>query len=200
MLVRGLPELRPLEAAHSHVRAWIDDVFAYAGVAAVDVYLGATDVADADPLNLNYPGEFRYGGGHVIADLVAGKKVLLSPGATGRQPSTRADKTRTWIIEDLNVGMATATATRTITWRSTIGPDDLHVPGGSGAPGHERELLLRGPAVAAVERSVLRDHRRRDAHLAGGARGYVFGEGTQHAGDFANPQRRAARRGWAPWP
>ncbi len=30
-----------------------------------------------DPLNKIYPGEFRYGGGHVIHDLLAGKKVHL---------------------------------------------------------------------------------------------------------------------------
>ena len=31
-----------------------------------------------DPANSDYPGEFRYGGGHVIEDLVAGKAVNLT--------------------------------------------------------------------------------------------------------------------------
>src|SRR5512137_3037250 len=51
---------------------WLNDVPAYAGIAAVDCYIGATEVAEGDPLNSVYPGEFNYGGGHVIADLAAG--------------------------------------------------------------------------------------------------------------------------------
>lgn len=58
-------------------KVWINKVPAYAGLAAVDCYLGATEPAEDDPLNKVYPGEFRYGGGHIIEDLVAGKKVLV---------------------------------------------------------------------------------------------------------------------------
>ncbi len=58
-------------------KVWINNVPAYGGVAAVDVYLGATEPCVEDPLNKIYPGEFRYGGGHVIHDLLAGKKVHL---------------------------------------------------------------------------------------------------------------------------
>jgi L-aspartate semialdehyde sulfurtransferase len=58
-------------------RVWVNKVPAYAGLAAVDAYIGATEPTETDPLNQVYPGEFRYGGGHVIEDLVAGKKVLL---------------------------------------------------------------------------------------------------------------------------
>ena len=59
----------------SHV--WLNNVPAYAGVAAVDCYIGATEPSEDDPLNKVYPGEFIYGGGHVIQDLVANKKVHL---------------------------------------------------------------------------------------------------------------------------
>jgi len=59
----------------SHV--WLNDVPAYGGIAAVDCYIGATEPAEDDPLNKVYPGEFIYGGGHVIQDLVANKKVHL---------------------------------------------------------------------------------------------------------------------------
>jgi uncharacterized protein (DUF39 family) len=60
---------------------WINNVPAYAGLAAVDCYIGATEPCLDDPLNKVYPGEFTYGGGHVINDLVAGKPVYLK--ATG---------------------------------------------------------------------------------------------------------------------
>lgn len=58
-------------------RMWLNDVSAYGGLAAVDCYIGATAVAEGDPLNRVYPGEFNYGGGHVIQDLVAGNVIRL---------------------------------------------------------------------------------------------------------------------------
>jgi uncharacterized protein (DUF39 family) len=57
--------------------AWIQDVLVYTGIAAVDVYLGATQLRHGDPANMYHPGEFRYGGGHVIEDLIAGKTLQL---------------------------------------------------------------------------------------------------------------------------
>jgi uncharacterized protein (DUF39 family) len=64
-------------------KVWLNKVPAYAGVAAVDCYIGATEIVADDPLNRVYPGEFNYGGGHVIQDLVAGKKVHLKASAYG---------------------------------------------------------------------------------------------------------------------
>ena len=58
-------------------KAWLNDVPVFAGLAAVDVYIGVTEPAEDDPLNKVFPGEFRYGGGHVIQDLVAGKTLRL---------------------------------------------------------------------------------------------------------------------------
>jgi uncharacterized protein (DUF39 family) len=58
-------------------KVWLNNVPAYGGVAAVDCYIGATELCEDDPLNRVYPGEFNYGGGHVIQDLVAGKEVHL---------------------------------------------------------------------------------------------------------------------------
>ncbi len=60
---------------------WLNNVPAYGGLAAVDCYIGATETSLEDPLNKVWPGEFNYGGAHVIHDLVAGKKVRLK--ATG---------------------------------------------------------------------------------------------------------------------
>ncbi|CAB1060251.1 Uncharacterized ferredoxin oxidoreductase MJ0100 [Olavius sp. associated proteobacterium Delta 1] len=64
-------------------KVWLNKVPAYAGVAAVDCYIGATEVVEDDPLNKVHPGEFNYGGGHVIQDLVAGKQVHLKASAYG---------------------------------------------------------------------------------------------------------------------
>ena len=80
----------PIKAA----KVWLNNVPAYAGLAAVDVYLGATEPAADDPLNKVYPGEFKYGGGHVIQDLVAGKAVHLVADAYGTDcyPNKRVER------------------------------------------------------------------------------------------------------------
>ena len=56
-------------------KAWFNEVEAYAGIAAVDCFLGAAQVKEDDPLNKVHPGRFAYGGGHVIEDLIAGRRV-----------------------------------------------------------------------------------------------------------------------------
>ncbi len=61
----------------------LNDVPVYTGLAAVDIFLGATAIPDDDPRNRIYPGEFNYGGGHVIEELVAGKDIRLVATAYG---------------------------------------------------------------------------------------------------------------------
>lgn len=64
-------------------QVWINNVPAYGGLAAVDCYIGATEPSIDDPLNKVRPGLFNYGGGHVIEDLVAGRKVRIRAAAYG---------------------------------------------------------------------------------------------------------------------
>jgi len=64
-------------------RVTLNGVTAYAGLAAVDIYIGATELPVDDPENRIFPGRFRYGGGHVIEDLVAGKDIELHATAYG---------------------------------------------------------------------------------------------------------------------
>ncbi|MDM8552339.1 homocysteine biosynthesis protein [Desulfobacterales bacterium HSG2] len=75
-------------------KVWLNDVPAYAGIAAVDCYIGATEPPEDDPLNKVYPGEFNYGGGHVIQDLIAGKKIRLRAKAYGTAcyPNRKTEK------------------------------------------------------------------------------------------------------------
>jgi len=80
----------------------LNGVPAYAGFAAVDIFLGATALPEDDPQNKVYPGEFRYGGGHVIQELVAGKDIKLEAFAYGTDCYPRK-KLSTYInIKDLN--------------------------------------------------------------------------------------------------
>lgn len=65
-------------------QCWLDGVPAYAGFGAVDLYLGATAMADYAGSSDGTEGEWRQGtaisergGGHVIEDLIAGKAIPL---------------------------------------------------------------------------------------------------------------------------
>ncbi len=83
-------------------RAYLNDVPAYTGLAAVDLFIGANALPDDDPRNRIHPGEFNYGGGHVIEELVAGKDIRLVATAYGTDCYPRK-KLETWInIKDLN--------------------------------------------------------------------------------------------------
>jgi len=83
-------------------RVWMNNVEAYAGIAAVDVYIGATQVQDDDLLNKVHPGKFKYGGGHVVEDLIAGRNIKLKVKGYGTDcyPLTRHESDIT--IHDLN--------------------------------------------------------------------------------------------------
>jgi uncharacterized protein (DUF39 family) len=50
-------------------KVWLNDVPAYAGIAAVDAYIGATELSKSRGM--------EYGGAHVIEDLIAGKNIKL---------------------------------------------------------------------------------------------------------------------------
>jgi len=83
----------------------LNNVPAYAGFAAVDLYIGATVIPDDDPLNKVYPGEFKYGGAHVIEDLVAGKDLKLVGTAYGTDCYPRKKLETLINIKDLNEAM-----------------------------------------------------------------------------------------------
>jgi len=82
--------------------AYLNEVPAYAGLAAVDVYIGATALPDSDPCNKVYPGEFNYGGGHVIEELVAGEDLKLVVIAHGTDCYPRKKLETLINIKDLN--------------------------------------------------------------------------------------------------
>ena len=83
-------------------RTYLNDVLAYPGFAAVDLFIGANALPDDDPRNRIFPGEFNYGGGHVIEELVAGKDIRLVATAYGTDCYPRK-RLETWInIKDLN--------------------------------------------------------------------------------------------------
>ncbi len=83
-------------------KIYLNDIPVYAGLAAVDIFLGATAIPDDDPRNRSHPGDFSYGGGHVIEELVARKDVRLEATAYGTDCYPRR-KLETWLnLQDVN--------------------------------------------------------------------------------------------------
>jgi uncharacterized protein (DUF39 family) len=164
-------------------KVWLNDVPAYAGLAAVDIYLGATEPAEDDPLNRVHPGQFRYGGGHVIHDLVAGKKVRLRATAYGTDcyPNREIDKKVK--LSDLpyamllnprnayqNYNCAINLSNKTIyTYMGVIKPR-----GGNANYSTSGQLspLLNDPYYLTIGMGT--------RIFLGGAKGFVIGPGTQH--------------------
>jgi len=64
-------------------KIWLNDVPTYTGLAAVDGYIGATELSEGGPRG--------YGGAHVIEELVAGKAVHLRATSNGTDCYPRKD-------------------------------------------------------------------------------------------------------------
>lgn len=75
-------------------RVWLNDVPAYAGIAAVDAYIGATEPSE----NLH----IKYGGAHVIEDLVRGREINLRAEAYGTDCYPRKEIETVIVLEELN--------------------------------------------------------------------------------------------------
>jgi uncharacterized protein (DUF39 family) len=83
-------------------KVYLNDVPVYTGIAAVDIFLGANALPDDDPRNKFYPGEFNYGGGYVMQELVAGKDIRLTATAYGTDCYPRKKLETLINIKDIN--------------------------------------------------------------------------------------------------
>ncbi len=164
-------------------RVWLNDVPAYAGLAAVDVYLGATEPAEDDPLNRVHPGQFKYGGGHVIQDLVAGKSVRLRATAYGtdcypnrliNKKASLSDFPNAILLNPRNgyqnYNCAINLAKKTIyTYMGVLKP---HAGNANYSTSGQLSPLLNDPYYRTIGLGT--------KIFLGGAKGYVIGPGTQH--------------------
>lgn len=174
-------------------KVWLNGVPAYAGVAAVDIYIGATEPTKDDPLNRVHPGQFKYGGGHVIHDLVAGKKVRLRATAYGTDcyPNREIDKKVK--LTDLpyamllnprnayqNYNCAINLSDKTIyTYMGVIKPRAANA---NYSTSGQLSPLFNDPYYLTLGMG--------SKIFLGGAQGYIIGPGTQH-----NPAVKRAKNG-----
>lgn len=164
-------------------RVWVNKVPAYAGLAAVDAYIGATEPCEDDPLNKVYPGEFRYGGGHVIEDLLRGKKVLLEAKAYGTDCYAARKMKKEVGLDDLptallcnprngyqNYNCAVNLSDRTVyTYMGMLKP---HCRNANYCSAGELSPLLNDPLYKTIGLGT--------RIFLGGGVGYVTWHGTQH--------------------
>mgnify|MGYP001027436137 CR=1 FL=1 len=156
-------------------KVWLNNVEAYTGVAAVDAYIGATQLSEERGMD--------YGGGHVIEDLVAGKSVELRATSYGTDCYPRKEIDTTITIDDLNQAImlnprnayqryrvATNSSDRTLyTYMGTLLPEyrnATYCGAGSLSP------LFNDPDFETIGIGT--------RIFLCGAKGYVVGEGTQH--------------------
>lgn len=164
--------------------AWISDVMAYCGVAAVDVYLGATQLRHHDAANMYEVGDFRYGGGHVIEELIAGKELQLFALSYGTDEYPRRELRTYFTIHDLNQAImvnprncyqnynvaVNCSEKRIYTYLGILEPNMGNITYCSAG---QLSPLLNDPWYRTIGIGT-------SVWLAG-ARGHVYAEGTQHA-------------------
>jgi uncharacterized protein (DUF39 family) len=83
-------------------RATFNNVPVYTGFAAADVLLGANALPDDDPRNAVYPGQFLYGGAHVLEALVAGKSIVYTAFAYGTDCYPLKKREESLALKDFN--------------------------------------------------------------------------------------------------
>jgi L-aspartate semialdehyde sulfurtransferase len=165
---------------------YLNDVPAYCGIAAVDLYLGANALPDDDPRNKVYPGEFRYGGGHVIEEFVAGKNIRLVGQAYGTDCYPRK-KIETYINKNTvneaylynprnayqNYNVAVNVTNRVVhTYMGLLKP---HLGNANYCSAGQLSPLLKDPLYRTIGMGT--------RIFLGGGVGYVAGRGTQHNPD-----------------
>jgi len=173
----SLPRMRITEA-------WIDDVLVYSGIAAVDVYLGATELRHNDPANTYYPGEFRFGGGHVIEKLVAGKELQLFALSYGTDDYPKKELRTYFTIKDLNQAIMVNPRNCYQNYNVAINCSDKTIYSYLGVLKPNMENL--GYSSAGQLSPLLNDPLYKTIGIGtrvwlAGAPGHVYAEGTQHS-------------------
>ncbi|MGA7277292.1 MAG: homocysteine biosynthesis protein [Desulfocapsaceae bacterium] len=178
-------------------KVWLNKVPAYGGIAAVDAYIGATEPAEDDPLNKIYPGEFLYGGGHVIEDLLKGEKVFLEAKGYGTDCYASKKMKKDVTLADLpqallcnprngyqNYNCAVNLSKKVVhTYMGMLKPDCKNANYCSAG---ELSPLLNDPLYKTIGIGT--------RIFLGGGIGYVTWNGTQHNPDVARTDKGAPRK------
>ncbi|RKY36953.1 MAG: hypothetical protein DRP78_02375 [Candidatus Omnitrophota bacterium] len=164
-------------------KASLNDVPCYCGLAAVDMLIGASEIADNDPANANYPGEFNCGGAHIIEALVSGKDVRLKASAYGTDTYPRKsleqlinlkNMNSAWLLNPRNCyqnySAAVNLSKKTIyTYMGMLRPQMANINYCSAG---QLSPLLNDPYFRTIGIGT--------RIFLGGGTGYIFSQGTQY--------------------
>ncbi len=160
-------------------KVWLNDVPAYAGIAAVDAYIGVTEISETEGMN--------YGGAYVIQDLVEEKPVKLRATSYGTDCYPRKEIESYITLENLNqaylfnprnvyqnYAAATNSSSRTIyTYMGKLMPNIGNITYSSAG---QLSPLFNDPYYRTLGIGT--------RVFLGGAQGYIAWQGTQH-----NPEK-----------
>ncbi len=161
-------------------KTYLNNVEAYSGLAAVDAYIGATQ------LNRNPQIGMDYGGSHLIEDLIRGKEIDLAVEAYGTDCYPRKEIETTITLDKLNqavmvnprncyqnYAVATNSTEETLyTYMGTLLP---YFGNASYSSAGQLSPLLNDPYFETIGMGTR-------IFLCGGE-GYIISEGTQHSTD-----------------
>ena len=157
-------------------QVWLNNVEAYAGIAAVDAYIGATQESTTEGM--------KYGGAHVIEDLVSGRQIEVRAISKGTDCYPRRTITTELLLEDLNQAImvnprnayqcynaATNRSDRTLnTYMGTLLSNNGNISySGAGL----LSPLANDPHLSLIGSGV--------PIFLGGGKGVIVGEGTQNS-------------------
>ncbi len=166
-------------------KVWLNDVSAYAGIAAVDAYIGASELSETE--------DMKYGGAYVIQDLIDGKAVKLRAISYGTDCYPRKEIETYISLENLNQAFlfnprnayqnyaaATNSSPKTIyTYMGKLMPNFGNVTYSSAG---QLSPLLNDPYLRTIGVGT--------RIFLGGTQGYVSWQGTQN-----NPGRERLANG-----
>ena len=155
-------------------KVWLNDVMAYAGLAAVDIYLGATQLSES--------GMNNYGGAHVIEEFIKGHKIRLKALSSGtdcypaREVEALISKdtvNQAFMVNPRNASQnynvaVNQSAKKMYTYMGTLLPN---IGNASYTTSGQLSPLLKDPELRTIGIGT---------HIfIGGTEGYIIWEGTQ---------------------
>lgn len=155
---------------------WLNDVKAYHGNAAVDCYIGCTRMSEVLP--------FKYGGGHVIEDLVSDKPIRLRGNSYTTDCYPLAEIDTEFAINDINQAILCNPRNAYQRYVCAVNSSDktLYTYMGKLLPhfgnGHFAGTGCLNPLSNDPDYETIGIGTR---IFLGGGVGYVIGEGTQHS-------------------
>lgn len=156
-------------------KVWFNDVEAYTGLAAVDAYIGVTQLSETRGM--------EYGGAHVIEDLLRGKSVDVHATAYGTDCYPRKQLDTTITLDDINqaVMMNPRNGYQKYNVATNSSNRTLHTYMGALLPEFGNATYSAAGVLSPMSNDPNYETIGTGTRIfLGGAQGYITGEGTQH--------------------